>query len=94
MYGSVFSSDIRRAAISPEVAYYPVDADGVRTKDQQGANDVSYQTVIQENHHLHEQLKQRDYAFLSLQHHVSHLESQINELRSLPTGKISHIPIE
>ncbi len=43
---------------------------------------------------LHEQLKEKDMVVSSLQHRVNYLENQIHELRQLPTGKISHIPVE
>jgi len=43
---------------------------------------------------LHEQLKEKDMVVSSLQHRVNYLENQIHELRQLPTGKISHIPVD
>lgn len=43
---------------------------------------------------LREQLSEKDIVVSSLQHRVNHLENQINELRQLPTGKISHIPVD
>lgn len=43
---------------------------------------------------LREQLSEKDMVVSSLQHRVNYLENQIHELRQLPTGKISHIPVE
>lgn len=42
---------------------------------------------------LREQLSDKDMIASSLQHRVNYLENQIHELRQLPTGKISHIPV-
>ena len=54
----------------------------------------SYDALAHENHHMREQLKEKDMVVSSLQERVAYLEKQISELRQLPTGKISHIPIE
>ena len=43
---------------------------------------------------LRDQLSEKDMVVSSLQHRVNYLENQIHELRQLPTGKISHIPVE
>ena len=43
---------------------------------------------------MREQLSEKDMVVSSLQHRVNYLENQIHELRQLPTGKISHIPVE
>jgi hypothetical protein len=43
---------------------------------------------------MREQLKEKDVVVNSLQHRVDYLENRINELRQLPTGKVSHIPVE
>ena len=54
----------------------------------------SYDALARENLQLREQLKEKDIVVSSLQQRVNYLEKQISELRQLPTGKISHIPIE
>lgn len=54
----------------------------------------SYEALMRENYMMREQLHEKDNAILSLQQRLGQLESQINELRQLPTGKISHIPVE
>lgn len=53
-----------------------------------------YEALARENHRMREQLKEKDTVVSSLQQRVNYLESQISELRQLPTGKISHIPVE
>jgi hypothetical protein len=55
---------------------------------------LSYEALARDNHHIREQLKDKDTVVSSLQQRVNYLESQISELRQLPTGKISHIPVE
>lgn len=54
----------------------------------------SYDSILAQNHHLREQLQERDFLVSSLQQRLNHLENQIIELRQLPTGKVSHIPID
>lgn len=54
----------------------------------------SYDSILAQNHHLREQLQERDFLVSSLQQRLSHLENKIIELRQLPTGKVSHIPID
>lgn len=54
----------------------------------------SYETLLQENLRLKKEMEQKDKAIGSLQNKADSLEKQIGELRQLPTGKISHIPIE
>ena len=68
--------------------YSPVSEDG------EEGHRLSYDTLARENFHLREQLHDKDAVISSLQHRVHQLETQISELRQLPTGKISHIPIE
>jgi hypothetical protein len=54
----------------------------------------SYEEAIRELAVMREQLKEKDLLVSSLQYRVDYLENKINELRQLPTGKISHIPVE
>lgn len=53
-----------------------------------------YDSLLTQNHHLSEQLRERDFLVSSLQERVLYLENKIIELRQLPTGKVSHIPID
>lgn len=68
--------------------YSPVSEDG------EEGHRLSYDTLARENFHMREQLHDKDAVISSLQQRVHQLETQISELRQLPTGKISHIPIE
>ena len=54
----------------------------------------SFEALLQENRRLQKEMKKKDEAIASLQTKADSLEKQICELRQLPTGKISHIPIE
>lgn len=54
----------------------------------------SYEHIARELVFLREQLKEKDLVVSSLQYRVNYLENKINELKQLPTGKISHIPVE
>jgi hypothetical protein len=54
----------------------------------------SYEVLARDNHLMREQLQEKDTVASSLQQRVNYLERQISELRQLPTGKISHIPVE
>lgn len=55
---------------------------------------MSYDDMAREMAFMREQLKEKDMVVSSLQHRVNFLENKITELRQLPTGKISHIPVE
>jgi hypothetical protein len=55
---------------------------------------ASYRDLADENAKLRHQVHQKDASVAALEAKVRHLEKQIGELRELPTGKISHIPIE
>jgi hypothetical protein len=57
-------------------------------------NTFSYQVILAENMRLKEELKEKEMAMKTLQTKADGLEKQIGELRQLPTGKISHIPVE
>lgn len=50
--------------------------------------------AVRENFLLRQQLAARDATIDSLQHQVENLEQEIRQLRQLPTGKISQIPLE
>jgi hypothetical protein len=63
-------------------------------KSMQQQHPHSYEEMAREMERMREQLKEKDMVVSSLQHRVNYLENQINELRQLPTGKISHIPVE
>lgn len=68
--------------------YSPVSEDG------DDGHRMTYDSLARENFHMREQLHDKDAVISSLQQRVHQLETQISELRQLPTGKISHIPIE
>ena len=86
--------------------YYPPSHRGrnlsnvVRQKDDQhrdtsiSSSSHSYEMLFLENQRLRQQLKDSNNRVSSFQQQVIDLEGQINELRQLPTAKISHIPIE
>lgn len=61
---------------------------------EQQAQGSSYEGMAREIAFMREQLKEKDMVVSSLQHRVNFLENKIIELRQLPTGKISHIPVE
>lgn len=50
--------------------------------------------LLARNRELQEQLQQKEETILDLLRKVDSLESQIAELKSLPTGKISQIPVD
>jgi hypothetical protein len=54
----------------------------------------TYEDMARQIQNMQEQLGEKDMVVSSLQHRVNYLENQIHELRQLPTGKISHIPVE
>ena len=65
-----------------------------RLELQHRRSSPSREEMAQQVRELREQLSEKDMVVSSLQHRVSYLENQIHELRQLPTGKISHIPIK
>lgn len=54
----------------------------------------SYEDMVRQIQDMQEQLHKKDILVSSLQSRINYLENQIYELRQLPTGKISHIPVE
>ena len=65
-----------------------------RGQTQPSSTPSTYEEMARELAFVRNQLKEKDMVVSSLQHRVNFLENQINELRQLPTGKISHIPVE
>jgi hypothetical protein len=49
---------------------------------------------VRDNYYLRAQMAQRDATIDALQAQVESLQQEIQQLRSLPTGKISQIPVE
>jgi hypothetical protein len=92
MYNEHPVVDGRRSGM-PETMYRP-PARVATFEDHDDSRNPSYEILARDNHHLREQLKEKDMVVSSLQQRVNYLEKQIGELRQLPTGKISHIPIE
>ena len=85
------SSDADAAAFQPP----PRDTQPPRLKLQQRRPSPStVEDMTRQIQDLREQLSEKDMVVSSLQHRVNYLENQIHELRQLPTGKISHIPVE
>lgn len=64
------------------------------TSSREGPTSPSYEALLEENRRLQQEMKQKDETIATLQTKADGLEKQIFELRQLPTGKISHIPIE
>ena len=85
---------------SPPLISVSDDCDEMSERQQQqqqqplAYNRHTYESLARENYVMREQLHEKDSIISSLQQRASQLEAQINELRQLPTGKISHIPIE
>ena len=80
------------------IHHHPVNgsnnADNEHDTSQKNKDSKKYNDMARELEYMKEQLKEKDMVVSSLQSRVNCLENQINELRQLPTGKISHIPIE
>lgn len=106
MYGSGPSSAFRKpympgtaGSAGPPVTVtaspsmdYNTSRDASPTQGEQRA--ASYEALLQENLRLKQMASRKDETIASLQAKADGLEKQIVELRQLPTGKISHIPIE
>eukprot|EP00934_Nitzschia_sp_Nitz4_P000597 Nitzschia sp. Nitz4//scaffold22_size323478//292603//293984//NITZ4_000588-RA/size323478-augustus-gene-0.214-mRNA-1//1//CDS//3329543180//597//frame0 len=54
----------------------------------------TYDALVRDNFHLRDQVREMESVIVAQQQRISQLENQNSELRQLPTGKISHIPIE
>ena len=106
MYGSGPSSAFRKPYLpdtgtlgapatvtaSPSMDYTSRHASPTQSAGGQRA--ASYEALLQENLRLKQEASLKDETIASLQAKADGLEKQIVELRQLPTGKISHIPIE
>jgi hypothetical protein len=55
---------------------------------------VSYEQLERENAELRQRLSTKDAEIASLESTIEQLEKQVSDLRQLPTGKISQIPLE
>jgi hypothetical protein len=89
---SVASPWMSRAPHPPN--YHDSHAGGYGTTTSSPSEGTSYLALADENSKLRQQVHQKDTSVAALEAKVRHLEKQIEELRELPTGKISHIPIE
>lgn len=80
----------------PSQSFHTRTMDGQNqvSDQQQQQPPPSYEALTQDVLHMREQLKEKDVVVSALQQRVNYLENQISELRQLPTGKISHIPVE
>jgi chromosome segregation ATPase len=92
MYNEHGVVDVRRSMMPEAMYYHPPRM--ATSEDHDDSSTPSYESLARENGNMREQLKEKDMVVSSLQQRVNYLEKQINELRQLPTGKISHIPIE
>jgi hypothetical protein len=92
MYSDRPVMDVCHSAMPPEAMYFP--GTPASCEDHDDSRRPSYETLMRENFHMRDQLKEKDTIVSSLQLRVNYLEEQIDELRQLPTGKISHIPLE
>jgi len=81
---------------SPPLISVSDDCEDTSERQQQHlpSHGPSYQTLLRDNYVMRDQLHEKDNEITSLLQRVCQLETQISELRQLPTGKISHIPIE
>lgn len=102
--GSLMSSNAHTAAagtstqsIESLTAFRPPQSQtsaprlNLQRRDPSGA---SHEDMARQIRELREQLSEKDLVVSSLQSRINSLENQIHELRQLPTGKISHIPVE
>jgi hypothetical protein len=93
MYDEHGVVDARRSMMPEAMYYHPPRM--ATAEDHDDSSTRSYEkSLARENANMREQLKEKDMVVSSLQQRVNYLEKHINELRQLPTGKISHIPIE
>ena len=88
---SAFRKPSSKENVSPSMQQQPQQSTG---EQQHGGGSLSYEALLMENIRLKEQLQQKDETIETLKSKADSLEKQIGELRQLPTGKISHIPIE
>lgn len=95
-YSEHHTIDTHRQGSAPETIYFHHHHHirSTPSDDHDDPRKSSYETLARENFQMREQLREKDMVVSSLQQRVNHLEKQISELRQLPTGKISHIPIE
>ena len=76
------------AAASMESAHLPVGSNNSRK------NSADWEALCQENEALKAKLGEKDLTIRKLSEERDELKSRVDELRQLPTGKISQIPIE
>ena len=85
------------ASESDAAAFHPPQQEAQPPRlhlQQRHRSPSSMEDMTRQIQELREQLSEKDMVVSSLQHRVNYLENQIHELRQLPTGKISHIPVE
>lgn len=86
----IISSESEGAFHPPQLEARPPYAHLQQRRESSTSREDMARQIIE----LREQLSDKDMVVSSLQHRVSYLENQIHELRQLPTGKISHIPVD
>ena len=102
IYGNSLNHNVSASASAPnnsesDAAFHPPqrEAQPPRLQLQQRRQpSSSREDMARQIMELREQLSEKDMVVSSLQHRVNYLENQIHELRQLPTGKVSHIPVE
>ncbi|CAB9517947.1 expressed unknown protein [Seminavis robusta] len=86
--------DARQTSPTTAASGNQQQAAGERETTPATPSTAAYEALIQENLRLQQQMAQKDDLIATLQSKADGLETQIGELRQLPTGKISHIPLE
>jgi hypothetical protein len=85
-HSNPFSTTTVQAAFAPPI---PATSQVLRNESPPNESDL-----YRENFCLRQQLVLKDATIEALQNQVASLQREIGELRQLPTGKISQIPIE
>jgi hypothetical protein len=85
--------DVHRSRMPEAMYFHPPRMATAEDHDDYSSTPSYEKSLTRENANMREQLKEKDMVVSFLQQRVNYLEKQINELRQLPTGKISHIPI-
>ena len=73
------------AAASLDAAHLPVESN---------SKNADWEALREENETLKAKLREKDITIDNLTHERDELQSRVDELRQLPTGKISQIPVE
>jgi len=88
-YAFVSGSSASLSAMPPSAAFVPPPSQLKQNNSFMAPDDAQ-----RENQFLRQQMAAKDATIDSLQKQVDMLQNEIRELRQLPTGKISQIPVE